>query len=167
MSAFDKSERVAGWLAAASQAIRKTRYCWLATSGNAGAVDARPMGRTPASPGDDDWLIRFVTDARSRKIEAIGANAEVGIVLQREAEDCYLSLRGLAVVRTRACEDGRLWRDAYAAYFPGEGEQAHAAFIEVRVDRMELWMRGVTPEPFGLRPVRLEREGGRNWREVD
>jgi hypothetical protein len=29
---------------------------------------------------------------------------------------------------------------------------------------MELWIRGVTPEPFGLRPTILERDDGGGWR---
>ena len=31
---------------------------------------------------------------------------------------------------------------------------------------MELWIRGVTPEPFGLRVTVLERRTGGGWRVV-
>jgi hypothetical protein len=34
------------------------------------------------------------------------------------------------------------------------------------VSRMALWIRGVTPEPFGLRPTLLERETGQEWRLI-
>jgi hypothetical protein len=43
---------------------------------------------------------------------------------------------------------------------------ANAAFIEVEIKRMELWIGGVTPEPFGLRPTVLERVSGGEWRLV-
>jgi hypothetical protein len=31
---------------------------------------------------------------------------------------------------------------------------------------MELWIRGVTPEPFGLRATALERDADGGWRVV-
>jgi hypothetical protein len=31
---------------------------------------------------------------------------------------------------------------------------------------MELWIRGVTPEPFGMRPTTLERDAGGAWRLI-
>lgn len=40
-----------------------------------------------------------------------------------------------------------------------------ALFVEVAIERMELWIRGVTPEPFGTKPTVLEREG-EGWRLV-
>ena len=49
-------------------------------------------------------------------------------------------------------------------YFPDEEERANAAFVEVNVERMELWIRGVTPEPFGLHTTILERDATAAWR---
>jgi len=149
-------------VAAASRALANTRYCWLATPSAAGAVNARPMGRTPQG-ADDDWIVRFMTDPRSRKVAEIGLSGRVAaMIVQRDAEDAYLSLLGAAVVLPRGCEDARLWRDIAAV-----GEERRAALIEVRVDRMELWMRGVTPEPFGFCPTALARDGAGAWRQVD
>ena len=58
------------------------------------------------------------------------------------------------------------WKPAYDAYFPTETDRASAIFVEVEVERMELWIRGVTPEPFGLRATVLERDAGVGWRVV-
>ena len=162
---MSETDRVDFYLAAAAQVVAHARYGWLATSGEAGAVNARPMGRLPQGRGDD-WVLRFVTDARSRKVGEIARGDRVAVIMQREAEDAYLSLAGEAVVRPHARTDAAHWRAAYRAYFPGEGEEAHAAFLEVRVDRVELWIRGVTPEPFGLRTTALERDAAGGWREV-
>jgi general stress protein 26 len=107
-----------------------------------------------------------VTDARSRKVAEIGREGRVAVIVQHDAEDAYLSLGGEAVTLPRACDDARHWREAYRVYFPGEGEEKHAAFIEIRVDRMELWLRGVTPEPFGLRPTVLTRDASGSWRQI-
>ena len=41
-----------------------------------------------------------------------------------------------------------------------EMDRANAIFVEVRIDSLELWIRGVTPEPFGLKTTRLERAAG-------
>ena len=163
---MSETDRVDFYLAAAAQVVASTRYCWLATPGGTGAVSARPMGRLPKGR-DDEWLLRFVTDERSRKVGEIGRNSRVTLIVQRDAEDAYLSLAGEAVVRPRAREDLGHWRDAYRVYFPGEGEERHAAFLEVRIDRIELWLRGVTPEPFGLRPTVLARDASGSWRQVD
>ena len=57
------------------------------------------------------------------------------------------------------------WKAAYNAYFPSEQDRANAAFVEVDIERMELWIRGVTPEPFGLRATVLARDGG-GWRLI-
>jgi len=163
---MSETDRVDFYLAAAAQVVAHTRYCWLATPDGAGAVSARPMGRLPQDRGDD-WLLRFVTDERSRKVGEIGRKGRVTLIVQRDAEDAFISLAGEAVVRPRASEDPAHWREAYRVYFPGEGGQAHSAFIEVRIDGMQLWMRGVTPEPFGLRPTTLARDAAGTWWQLD
>jgi general stress protein 26 len=162
---MSETDRVDFYLAAAAQVVANTRYCWLATSGEAGAVSARPMGRTPQKRGED-WIFRFVTDSRTRKIDEIGLGGRVAVIVQREAEDAYVALAGEVAVRPRAREDAEHWRDGYRVYFPGPGEERHAAFLEVRVDRIELWIRGVTPEPWGQRPTVLARDAAGGWREA-
>lgn len=56
-----------------------------------------------------------------------------------------------------------LWKDAYARYFPTDKDRVNAGFIEVRIERMELWIRGVTPEPFGLLATILQRDPKGAW----
>ncbi|HZB91558.1 MAG TPA: pyridoxamine 5'-phosphate oxidase family protein [Stellaceae bacterium] len=150
-------------LAGAAQAIAGVRYCWLVTGPGAG-IAARPMGRLPRAPGDDDWTIRFVVDDRSRKVADIGRDAAVAVIFQRAADDAYVAASGRAALRPGAAEDGRLWKPAYDAYFPTIADRAHAAFLELAAERLELWIRGVTPEPFGLRPTCLARPPGGAWR---
>ena len=152
---------------AAARAVASVKYCWLATPGGVGPINARPMGRTPRALEDDEWLLRFVTDDRSRKISEIRRGEKLTVILQRDADDTYISLFGGAAIRTGASADSQLWRASYNAYFPGKGEREHAVFIEVRVDRMALWIRDVTPEPFGLRPTTLERDAAGVWRLID
>ena len=73
-------------------------------------------------------------------------------------------MTGKAAVLGDASKIRRLWKEAYEVYFPSDADRANATFIEVAVERMWLWIRGVTPEPFGLRPTVLERDPADNWR---
>ena len=71
---------------------------------------------------------------------------------------------GTATLRREASEVRRRWKAGYDAYFPSELDRANAIFVEVKVESMELWIRGVTPEPFGLKATRLERDATGVWR---
>jgi general stress protein 26 len=148
-------------LAGAAKTIAGVRYCWLVTEPETGVANARPMGRVLSD--ENDWTIRFVTGGRSRKASDIRRASEVELIFQRDQDDAYVVLSGKATLIERPSEVDRLWKAAYDAYFPNATERANAAFIEVDVARMELWIRGVTPEPFGLLPTVLERDAGSTW----
>ena len=152
-------------LAGAAKTIARVRYCWLVTEAKTGIANVRPMGRVLSD--ENDWTIRFVTGGRSRKASDIRRASEVGLIFQCDQDDAYVVLSGKATLIERASEVDRLWKNAYDAYFPNETERANAAFVEVDVARMELWIRGVTPEPFGLLPTVLERDAGRTWHLSD
>jgi general stress protein 26 len=152
-------------LAGAAKTIANVRYCWLVTDAKTGVANARPMGRLLSD--DHDWTIRFVIGGRSRKASDIRRSDEVGLIFQRSQDDAFIALSGKASLIEGATEVDRLWKSAYGAYFQSATERASAAFIEVEVARMELWIRGVTPEPFGLLPTVLERDAARTWRLGD
>ena len=131
------------------------------------SVGTRISGRRlPPEPGDDDWTIRFITDLRSRKASPIRRAGKVTLVIQRDAEDSFVALTRAARLREDASEIGRRWKDAYNRFFPTDADRANAAFLEVEAERMELWIRGVTPEPFGLRTTTLERDAAGAWRLI-
>jgi general stress protein 26 len=151
-------------LAGAAKAVRNAPYCWLATAGETGRIAARPMGRLLHDPGEDEWRIRFVTDGRSRKVMDLRRQAEVLLAFQHDPSEAYVHLAGHPTVRDEASEVGRRWKPHYDAYFPSEADRASAIFVEIDVARMALWIRGVTPEPFGLRTTSLERRADGGWR---
>ena len=155
-------------LAGAMRAIASVRYCWLATETEAVGPNAmRPMGRLPPEPGDKEWTIRFVTDGRSRKASDIRRAGKVALIFQHDAEDAFVALTGVATLREDASEVRRRWKDAYNRFFPTEAHRAAAAFIEVEAEWMELWIRGVTPEPFALQTTTVERDAAGAWRLMD
>jgi general stress protein 26 len=152
-------------LAGAARAVASARYCWLATTAENGGARARPMGR----PNENDWTIRFLTfltDGRSRKASDIRRAGKVTVIFQHDADDAYVTLIGAATLRESASEVRRRWKAAYNVYFPSEQDRANAAFVEIETERMELWIRGVTPEPFGLHTTILERDASGNWRLI-
>jgi general stress protein 26 len=153
-------------LAGAAKTVASARYCWLATTAENGGPSVRPMGRLLRDPDENDWTIRFITDGRSRKVSDIRRVSKVAIIFQRDTDDAYITLIGTATLRERASEVRRWWKDAYDAYFPSEQDRANAAFVEIDTERMELWIRGVTPEPFGLHTTILERDGSGDWRLI-
>jgi general stress protein 26 len=152
-------------LAGAAKTMRSARYCWLTTATDAGAPHVRPMGRLLNDPGEDEWRIRFLTNGRSRKAADMRRASEVAIVFQHEPDLAYVTLIGRAELRQDAPETRARWKAAYDIYFPSESERANALFVEVETERLELWIRGLTPEPFGRRTTVLEREAG-GWRLI-
>ena len=158
------ADDVSRLLAGAAKTIAGARYCWLATAAEAGCPNLRPMGRLPRNPDEDDWKLRFLTDGRSRKASEIRRAGKVTIIFQHETDDAFAMMTGTAALREDASEIRRRWKRAYDVYFPSELDRANAAFVEVDVERMELWIRGVTPEPFGLHATVLARDAGGAWR---
>ena len=163
MSAEDE---VRALLAGASKTVAGARSCWLVTSTADGGVDARPMGRLQAEAGDDAWLIRFITDARSHKAGEIKRAAKVAVIFEVGADDAYVTAIGQAAVKDSATDVRRLWKAAYDGFFPTETDKKNAIFLEIAAERLELWIRGVTPEPFAALTTVLERKGGGDWRVV-
>ncbi len=161
------AQEVSRLLAGAANAIRSARYCWLATTAEDGFAHLRPMGRLlhDADDGRDEWTIKFITDGRSRKAAHMRRAGRVAIAFQYDPDDAFVTLIGKATLYESDSEVRKRWKDAYTAFVPDEQVRANAIFVEVDVERMELWIRGVTPEPFGLRTV-LERDAGRGWRAV-
>jgi general stress protein 26 len=158
----ETNTEVRALLAAAERTIQAIRYCWLVTKA-ADGFNARPMGRMLPEKSEDVWIIRFVTDGRSRKAHELCGEREVGLIFQSDPDEAYVALFGKARLLDRATDVDRLWKTQYEAYFPTPTDRAAAAFIEVEIVRMELWIRGVTPEPFGLNATKLARDAEGAW----
>ena len=159
MSTIDAERALDG----AVRVIAEVRYCWLVAEGEDGAVTARPMGRVSPHPKKTDWAMSFVTDGRSRKAAEIRRSGKATLVFQRGDEDAYVALIGSARLSEEPAEVGSRWNAAYDVYFPTDDDRANAAFIDIAVERMDLWIRGVTPEPFGTRTTTLVRGPGGGW----
>jgi general stress protein 26 len=160
-------DEVSRLLAGASKTMAEARCCWLVTSTSSGGVVARPMGRLPPEPEDDAWTLRFITDGRSHKAAETRRASQVAVLFQHNTDDAYVTVIGAGSVRDSAAEVRRLWKPGYDPFFPSEADKANAIFLEVAARRLELWIRGVTPEPFAMQTTVLERDAQGAWRVVD
>ena len=149
-------------LAGAAKTMAGQRYCWLITTAEDG-IHARPMGRIPSEVGEEALTVCFLADDRSRKTAEICRCGKITALYEHQPSDGYVAVTGTAALQDDPAVICRRWKRDYEAYFPTEADRAHALFVEVAIERMELWIRGVTPEPFGMKPTVLEREG-KGWR---
>lgn len=164
MSLADKTADVDRLLGAAAAAIGKVRYCWLLTQAGEGVIRARPMGRVPSDAGEEGWTLRFLTNGRSPKAADMRRFGRVSVIFQNDPEDAYVALVGQASLVEDKDEIRRRWTPAYNLYFPDGPDRSGAVFVAIEVDRLDLWIRGVTPEPFGLRTTVIERDAACGWR---
>jgi len=150
-------------LNAATATIASARYCWLLTMrGNRGRV--RPMGQLPHVPGQDPWVLSFLTRGTSRKVADIRRNERLCLTFQNDGADAYVALSGAATILDDPATVQLRWKTRYNVHFPTEAERACALFLSVAIDSMELWIRGVTPEPFGSATTTLCRDAAQHWR---
>jgi general stress protein 26 len=122
------------------------------------------MGRVPRDADEDEWTLRFLTDGRSPKVADMRRVSHVSVIFQHDPDDAFVALAGKASLAEGKPELRRRWTAAYDAYFPGGPDRSSAIFVTIAVVRVELWIRGVTPEPFGLRTTVIERDATRGWR---
>jgi len=150
---------------ATAEVISRVHYCWLVTQPRDGVCSARPMGRILPERDDGSWAVRFIADRRSHKATEIERSPGVQLIFQDDAQEAFVTLGGCAQLLTDSVSVRGFWKRAYDVYFPTETDRANAIFVEVEIELMRLWIRGVTPEPFGLQPVVLGRDERGNWGE--
>lgn len=160
---LDPPHAVQEMLEGASAVIRQAQFCWLVTENYDSSPAVRPMGQILEA--DEHLQVRFITDRRSRKAEEIWNNGRVQLLFSRESADAFVILAGDALVVTDREAIAACWKRDYGRYFPTAEDRLQAAFIEVRPRVLKLWIRGVTPEPYGLRPTVLTCLRGSEWIE--
>lgn len=151
-------------LAATRQTIGAGPYCWAMTAAVDGAANARLMGRLPPLPGEDEWTLWFLTRERSRKATEIRRTGRLAVGYQHDAD--YAVLAGPAALIEDRSELRPRWQDRWNVRFPGGPDNTAVILIRMETERIELCVRGVTPEPFGSRYVALERRSTRGWEVV-
>jgi general stress protein 26 len=149
-------------LQGAESVISRASHCWLMTLAQSGGVNARPMGRVTPTPSLTGWNLCFLADSRSKKTGDIHSASQVRLIFE-DSDDAFVSLAGAAEVISDTAIIKRRWIAGYDSIFPSTRDKAHAVFIDIRAEELRLWLRGLTPEPFGVRSATLRRPVDGDW----
>jgi len=103
-----------------------------------GAITARPIGVVGDHAAFDGQLW-FITDRRSRKVEAINAGATTFLIFENHDQGAYLHLNGQAhVVEDRARLE-QLYTPVQRTWFPDGLEDPHMILLRFDADQGEFW----------------------------
>jgi general stress protein 26 len=154
------------FLAAARETIAAVPVCWLATRSLEGGTNARAVNSSAGPPGSDEWTRRFLVRRSSRKVVEMRVAPLVTLAFQHPSGDRYIALGGRATITEDIAEMRTIWSSDLDAHFPPGFADANMIVIQVDVDRIEVHVRGLTPEPFGAGRTLLERQPAGSWRFV-
>ena len=129
-------------------------------------TNARAVSSSPGPAGSDEWTRRFLVRRSSRKVVEIRAAQSVTLAFQHPSGDRYIALSGRATINEDAAEMRTMWSSDLDAHFPPGFADANMIVIQVDVDRIEVHVRGLTPEPFGAGRTLLERQSTGSWRFI-
>jgi general stress protein 26 len=149
-------------LKATRQTMAKVSDCWAATPAADGGVNARIVQPIDAAPDDGDWTICFITGARTRKAAEIARAGRMTLCYQHHPDRSYVVLSGHAALVAERSEIRARWREPWRLFFPGGADDL--VLVRLAVERIELCVPGVSPEPFGIRYAALTRDATGCWR---
>ncbi len=154
------------FLDAARETIAAVPVCWLATRSLEGGTNARAVSSSAGPPRSDEWTRRFLVRRSSRKVGEMRAAPLVTLAFQHPSGDRYIALGGRATIIEDVAEMRTMWSSDLDARFPPGFADANMIVIQVDVDRIEVHVRGLTPEPFGAGRTLLERQSAGSWRFI-
>jgi general stress protein 26 len=158
--------KILQFLTAARETITAVPVCWLATRSLDGGTNARAVSSSAGPPGSDEWTRRFLVRRSSRKVAEMRAAPMVTLAFQHPSGDRYIALGGRAAIIEDVAEMRTMWPSDLDAHFPPGFADANMIVIQVDVDRIEIHVRGLTPEPFGAGRTLLERQPAGSWRFI-
>lgn len=145
-------------LAVARETIRAAEYCFLITQDRSGQVSTRLM--QPFDP-EPDLTIWMGASPKSRKVRQIREDGRATLAYQDKASNAYAVLSGSAAIVDDPAQRRHYWREGWEAFFKQGPEGEDYVLIRFTPNRIELmnFAQEVAPEPYGLRPAVLLRQG--------
>jgi len=150
-------------LAAARATLAEMTHCWVMTPTASDGIHARVVEPIAAAPDDGDWIISFATSARSRKATEIERAGRLTLGYERHSDHSYVALYARAALVVERSAIRARWCEAWQPYFPGGPEDPNLIIVRLAVDRIEVCVPGVSPEPFGSRYVAAARDAAGAW----
>jgi general stress protein 26 len=118
---------------AARDIMQTSRYCSLITIDRAGQVHARAMDPFPP---DENMVVWFGTNQRSRKVLEIRRQARVTLYYFDRDAQAYVTIHGRARLVNDPAQKAKLWKDEWKAFYPDRNKDY--ILIAVEPDRLEL-----------------------------
>ncbi len=106
-------------LSAARQYIKNVRFCALVTNDSTGFPHVRTMD--PFLP-DEDWIIWFGTNPRSRKVNEIRNNPKVALYYTGNKGEGYVTITGYASLVNNQSKKDSLWKDEWSRFYKNRKE---------------------------------------------
>lgn len=147
-------------LATAASMLRHAQYGFLITHG----ADAWSSARLVQPIFDHEaFVIWFGAHPMSRKVQEIEQNPHVTFTIENTQENANLVLYGTARIERDAATKQKWWLHSWRLFFPAGPTSDEYVTIRFEPQRMELlnFKHNVIPEPFGLRPLVLQKHNGR------
>jgi general stress protein 26 len=145
-------------LEVAGDVMEEAEFCFLITLDESGRANARLM--QPFGP-EADMTVWLGANPESRKVAEILEDDRVTLAYGHGEKAAYVTLIGTAQIQSDAASKQRYWRDSFHEFWPaGPGDSSYIVikFVPSRVELVDM-ERQVAPEPFGLRPAVVVREG--------
>ncbi|HAV24494.1 MAG: hypothetical protein A3H45_15560 [Ignavibacteria bacterium RIFCSPLOWO2_02_FULL_55_14] len=145
--------------------LKESEYCFFITAGPGGEVHARLM--QPYEP-EPDLTLWFGASPHSRKAKEVAANSKVTVAVMHPRHGGYASMMGEAKLVTDPEKRRQYWRAHWTDIYPGGPETDQYILIAFTPSKIELmhFPDEAQPQPYGLKPVGLERVGKR-WKMIE
>jgi general stress protein 26 len=101
-------------------------------------IVARPIG-VVGDHAEFDGSLWFITDRRSRKVQAIQGGATTALLFQNDREGAYLHLTGRAVVVEDAERLKKLYTPVQRTWFPDGLDDPHMTLLRFDASRGNYW----------------------------
>lgn len=151
-------------IATAREIMGAARYCALITLDSKGRAHARTMDPFPP---DENMLVWFGTNPRSRKVAEIRRNDRVTLYYFDREGPAYVTISGVARLVNDPKEKARRWKDEWKAFYPDRDK-----YLLIAVTPQELEVvsekKGIVGDSVKWTPptVRLGPERGGNSRKT-
>lgn len=125
---------------AAREIMGAARYCTLVTLDESGQPQARTMD--PFTP-DDEMVVRFGTNRKSRKVEHIRRDPRVALHYLAPSGAGYVSISGRARIVDDPSETARYWKDEWASFYPNKDDGYVLIAVEPETLEIVDYSRGI------------------------
>jgi len=147
----------------ARETVEAVPTCLAITVNGDGGANARAIN--PSKPSTE-WVIRFMTDRRTRKFSEIVRTGRMTLVYFHEAGGAYVSLVGRARIIDDVTVKQAGWHPGNFKWHPGGPTDPNVVIVEFEAERIETWNtpEGIVPDPTrGLWAAVLTRDAD-SWR---